>query len=231
MRTSSWSLIGVAGVLVACGSTPPASSTPDGGITVPNDTGSAATCANHIPDPTNNPADPQFGTFVNRSFGNVLHDGHADFSLPDCDGQPYNFYGAEYCSPEHTFTILSIAAGWCQPCQYESSQFRTQIVDVYGPLGVRLIQVLVQDPSGNPPNGGFCHQWVDSYGLSVRPDASGVGNYELMDLDGRISALFPSNALPSTIIVDSDGVIVYHEDGTNEGLDSLRQELDLLLGR
>lgn len=230
MRASSWSLIGVAGILAACGSTP-ASTNNDAGVTAPSDTGSASTCANHIPDPTNNVSDPQFGTLVGRSFGNVLHDGQADFSLPDCDGQQHNFYGGEYCTPEHTFTIVSIAAGWCQPCQYESSQFRQQIVDVYGPQGVRLIQILVQDPSGNAPNGAFCHQWVDTYGLSVRPDASGVGNYELMDLDGRISALFPSNALPSTIIVDSDGVIVYHEDGTNEALDSLRQELDLLLAQ
>jgi hypothetical protein len=221
------SLVAVA-LLGACGSAPPATMDNDAGVILQPDTGVA--CANHIPDPANNPGDPQFGTFVGRSFG-ALMGSHADFTLNDCNGNPHSFYSEGYCSPDHTFTILSIAAGWCMPCQYESSQFTDQIVSVYGPLGVRLIQIIVQDADGNPPTGAMCNQWANTYNLSVVPDASGVGNYELIDPAQITNAFYPSGYLPSTIIVDSDGIIQYYEDGTTESLAGLTAKLDQLLGR
>lgn len=216
-------------LVVGCGSTP--AGTNDGGIVLPTDTGGGGMCANHIPDPTHNPADPPFGTLVGRSFGDLLGTGSADFTLNDCNGNPHTFYSGDYCEPSHTFTVISIAAGWCMPCQYESSQFTAQVVDVYGPLGVRVIQILVQDPSGNPPDGAFCNGWVSTYGLSVTPDASGRGNYELIDPGQITNPFFPSGSLPSSIIIDANGIIRYYEDGTTESLVGLTSELDRLLGR
>lgn len=215
-------------LLAACGGSSPMTTDNDAGVILPNDTGVA--CANHIPDPDNNPSDPQFGTLVGRSFG-ALQGTHADFTLNDCDGNPHSFYSEGYCSPDHTFTVISIGAGWCMPCQYESSQFTEQVVNVYGPLGVRLIQILVQDANGNPPTGAMCHQWVNDYNLTVVPNAAGVGNYELIDPAQITNAFFPSGYLPSTIIVDSDGIIRYYEDGTTESLSGLTAKLDQLLGR
>lgn len=202
----------------------------DAGIVVPQDTGGGM-CAHHVPDPTHNPADPPFGTLVGRSFGDLVGSGNADFTLNDCNGTPHSFYSEDYCDPDHTFTVISIAAGWCMPCQYESSQFTAQVVDVYGPLGVRVIQILVQDPGGNPPDGAFCNGWVSTYGLSVTPDATGRGNYELIDPSQITNPFFPSGSLPSSIIVDANGIIRYYEDGTTESLVGLTSELDRLLGR
>lgn len=208
-------------LLAACGGSSPGGTGSDAGMSMPVDTGSASMCANHIPDPAHNPSDPPPGTLIGRSF--------SGFTLPDCNGTNHDFFGENYCDPNHRFTVLSIAAGWCRPCQMESSQLTANVVNVYGSRGVRVIQVLVQDPNYMPPNGAFCNQWVSTYNLSVTPDASGAGNYELMDVDQILNASFPSGALPSTLVIDNQGVIRFHEDGATTGLTSLTTELDQLL--
>jgi hypothetical protein len=213
----------VAMALVACGSSNPTMAA-DMGVVVPNDGGM---CANHIPDP-NNPADPMPGTLIGRAFLPLSSD-PLGFTLPDCNGTQHSFYSEAYCSPTNRFTVLSIAAGWCHPCQMESSELTANVVNVYGPRGVRVIQVLVQDPAGAAPNSAFCNQWVSTYNLSVTPNSAGMGNYELMDVDQVLNASFPDGSLPSTLIIDSMGVIRFHEDGATSGLASLTSELDRLL--
>ncbi len=148
------------------------------------------------------------------------------FTLEQClvnesgDGYsaPFAFYENGYC--ESRFTVLSIAAGWCGPCNVESDEFNQQITQIYGPQGVRLIQVLIQDVSGAPPSIDFCNQWVNQHDLA---------NPELMDPAGVTQIYFPGNSLPSTIIIDSTGTIVYREFGTSESLIGLKHELDTLL--
>lgn len=132
--------------------------------------------------------------------------------------EPYSFYENGFC--EARFTVLSIAAGWCGPCNVESDEFNEQITQIYGPQGVRLIQVLIQDVSGAPPSIDFCNQWVTQHDLA---------NPELMDPAGVTQIYFPGNSLPSTIIIDSTGTIVYREFGTSESLIGLRHKLDTLL--
>ncbi len=215
-RSLSW--LASLGLLAACNGGGTAMMGNDAGIVIPPDTGAA--CANHIPNP---PTDPDFGTLRGSSF--------QGFTLNRCDGTPFDFYGESYCSPEHTFTVISIAAGWCHPCQVESDLLTSNVVNVYGPLGVRVVQILVQDENGNPPDAAFCDFWTTAHGLTVAPNAAGVGNYELLDPAQITNRFFPDNALPSTIIIDSDGVIRFWEDGASESLASMTAELDRLLGR
>jgi hypothetical protein len=115
----------------------------------------------------------------------------------------------------------------------ESGLMRDQLDNMYGPRGVRVIQVLVQDPSRNTPNGAFCHQWASTFNLTVVPDAmTGLGNYELYDPMGITNQYFPDGYLPSTLIIDNHGVIRWHEDGLdaqNGQLTSIRAQLDMLL--
>jgi hypothetical protein len=202
-------------LLAACGGSP--STGTDAGVVLPDsaavDTGTAATCANHIPDPDNNPADPMFGVSNGRSF--------RPFTLNDCDGAPYSFYGPEYCDPALQFTVVSIAAGWCGPCMMESSQLADRVVNVYG-QDVRVVQILVQSASHDRPDSGDCHAWVDTFG---------VINVELLDPDQITNAYFPDGSLPSTLIIDNHGTIVWHENGAVDGLTTLTDELNSLLGR
>lgn len=146
-----------------------------------------------------------------------------DFTLPRCDGTPYQFYGEEFCAPTHRLTVVSIAAEWCAPCQVESAMLTDLIVRPYAPRGVRVIQILIQNASYGPPDAALCERWVRRYNLTE--------NIELMDPTGITSGAFPSGSLPSTLIVDETGTIIYREDGASDMLVTLRAELERALSR
>ena len=141
------------------------------------------------------------------------------FTLASCtEGGDYAFYNEDWC--DSNLTVISIAAGWCPPCIAESRQLTDRVTEAYRDRGVRVIQVLVQDEEYRAPDLAYCEGWVDRFGLT---------NIELIDPTGVTQIYFPGNSLPSTIIVDSDGVIRFRENGATEGLVSLTSELDELL--
>jgi hypothetical protein len=153
---------------------------------------------------------PIYGTDIFRPF--------RPFELEQCDGTPYNFYNQEFC--DSTLTVISIAAGWCGPCIYESMNLTEQVTEMYRAQGVRVIQVLVQDEDYNEASGAYCQAWVDRFELT---------NVELVDPTGATQIYFPGGSLPSTIIVDREGIIRFREQGASKGLVSLRAKLDELL--
>lgn len=140
------------------------------------------------------------------------------FTLPQCDGTPYAFANEDFCAAR--FTVISIAAGWCMPCRYEASALTATVTEPYRDRGVRVIQVLVQDDEYRAADGAFCDGWVSMYGLT---------NIELTDADGTTQIYFPGGSLPSTIIVDSTGTIVWRENGVAMWLGTLTAKLDMLL--
>jgi hypothetical protein len=157
------------------------------------------------------PAAP-YGTSVGRKF--------EPFTLQQCNGTPYDFVNEEFCAPDHQLTLISIAAGWCNPCIIESMQLEEEINERYAGMGVRVIQIITQDPEFRAPTLEFCQQWVDRFGLT---------NVEVIDPEQITNIYFPDNALPSTIIVDEEGTIRYRENGASDGLISLRAKIDELL--
>ncbi len=74
---------------------------------------------------------PPFGVLEGRKF--------EPLTLDSCDGNAYEFYNQDYC--EARLTVVSIAAGWCMPCIMESGMLTNLITRVYGPQGVRVIQI------------------------------------------------------------------------------------------
>lgn len=150
-----------------------------------------------------------FGTRVSSKF--------RPLTLNQCDGTPYSIYNEEFCTAR--FTVLGIAAGWCMPCIYETGMLPALQAE-YEPQGVRLIQVMYQDESYRAASNEYCQAWVDRFGLT---------NIELNDPAQATQIYFPDGALPSTVIVDSTGTIVYRENGASSNLSSLRTKLDMLL--
>lgn len=168
----------------------------------PADTGSALACS--WPE-------MGYGTNIGRAMEPI--------TLQTCDGTSFTYPNDGYCDTR--FTVISIGAGWCRPCIIESEQFEAEINERYDDADVRLIQILVQDEEFNAPTEEFCNQWVARFGLT---------NDQLIDPAQLSNIYFPSGALPSTIIVDNaTGTIVFREVGAEEGLLSLRNELDALL--
>lgn len=129
-----------------------------------------------------------------------------DFDLQDCDGESYAFPDQATCDAK--LTVISIAAGWCGPCIAESQVLEREINQMFDPADVHVVQVITQDADFNPPPDGYCSQWVERFGLS---------NTQLVDPAQLLSPFFPDGALPSTIIVDNEGLIVERITGIESG--------------
>lgn len=198
------SVLSLALALAACGSNPPA--TPDAGITL-TDSGDGRAC----PLPMGTDEAP-----IGTSRGLTLR----PFTLLRCDGTPYELYGEAEGFCDASFTVITLAAGWCVPCQMEAELLQSNIADAYADRGVRVVQVMLQNPDGTAATPEFCQNWVDTYDLRFP---------EVLDPDGTTWVFAPDNALPATVIIDSAGIIRYREYGTTANLSSLTAALDRLL--
>ncbi len=152
-------------------------------------------------------------------FGSIVGRNMSGFTLQDCSGADYSFYNEDFCESE--LTVISIAAGWCPPCIAESEQLETEINDYYAGQGVRVIQILIQTADYSAPDLAYCTEWVERFELS---------NIELIDPATLTDIFFPDNSLPSTIIIDREGVIRFRENGASDGLTSLKAAIDEVLG-
>lgn len=167
------------------------------------------------PAPVPNPA---AGLVFGTSRGSLFE----GFTLPECDGTSYTFYDDANCPADYTMTVVSIAGIWCVPCQMESAQLTDRVTNAYAAEGVRVLQIIVDGPTrGSTFTPAQCQQWVDTYGLV---------NTELMDLGGaQTNEFYPDGSLPSTIIIDRDGIIRFYENGASMGLVTLTGAIDSLL--
>ena len=142
------------------------------------------------------------------------------FTLQECNGTPWEFYGETegYC--DSSFTVIVMSAGWCGPCRAEAEFMEAELVSRYADQNVRVVVALIQDNSYSTPDQAFCDGWVSQYGLS---------NPVLLDGTQETQLYFPMGALPANLIVDNQGRIRHREYGFSEALGTIRAELDALL--
>lgn len=145
----------------------------------------------------------------------------APLTLPYCDGTgSFDFYGQSFCSAR--VTLLVISAGWCVPCQQEAAEMEDQIIQPYAGR-VRVVTVYAQGvtrPSVATNNA--CMGWKNRYNLT---------SHMVLDAAEVTSRYFPNQAFPANLIIDGDGVIRHRVYGTSRGLQSLKDQLDALLGQ
>lgn len=203
----------LAAALVGCGgsggNTGPATTGPDAAVSPDVVVAADAPAVTDTPASTNvYPAGP-YGSRTCARF--------EPFTLNTCDGVPWRFDQSDFFSSQATVVI--IGAGWCVPCQNEARQIESEL-GPYRDRGVRIVQVLVQNPDRTAITGSFCNTWVTRYGLTIP---------ELMDPEQILQPYYPGLAFPGNLIVDRRGLIRYRAYGTETGLTAIKRALDDVL--
>jgi cytochrome c biogenesis protein CcmG/thiol:disulfide interchange protein DsbE len=91
--------------------------------------------------------------------------------------------------------VLNFWATWCQPCQIEFPELN-QFANAHSEIQFYAIDM--QESSDE------IRSFLNSNGYTLPV---------LLDTDGKIADTFRINAIPTTIVVDSQGVILYRKTG------------------
>jgi len=114
--------------------------------------------------------------------------------------------------------VLNVWASWCAPCRAEAPALE-EVATQYLDQGVQLIGLNTRDSQASAQ--GF----IKNYGVSFP---------SIVDTDGRLQLLFndtlPPQAIPSTIVIDSNGMVAARALGAVDAstlsgiVDQLKQE-------
>lgn len=114
--------------------------------------------------------------------------------------------------------LLNIWATWCPPCRKELPDLQA-LHEEYAPRGLRVVGVSI-DAAGADD---LVEHFVEEYGIT----------YEILrDPGERVASVFPSQGVPTTVLIGADGTIVWRHLGPLEADDpALREALDGALER
>lgn len=113
-----------------------------------------------------------------------------DFRAVTLDAEPVSKSIADY---RGEVVLLNLWATWCGPCEWEMPSLQA-IHEAYGPQGLRVVAVAVDDP-------GF-EQRVRDF---VRRKAL---TFEVLsEGSGKIEADYQARGIPATYLIGRDGVI------------------------
>lgn len=184
-----------------------------GGLFIPDTTNPTASCAV--------PSGPW-----GQSAGHLLQ----GWTINDCDGRPYTLHNDDFCTASATVLIQS--EGWCGVCMEDAEDVYETLIEPYGNLGVRFMEVLSVDDQYEEIQGEFCHEWASRYGIE---------GFTFMDPESKLSSYSyrvgidetPTGSttlsLPVVRILDNTGNIVAMIQGGDTAWSRVRAQLDTLL--
>jgi len=115
------------------------------------------------------------------------------FSALTLDSVPQTKSLADY---KGQVVLLNIWATWCLPCRVEMPSIE-QLHKAYGPRGLRVVGISVDDPHTEPQ----IRYFVKQYGLTFQILHDTTGQ------DGIVSQTYQTTGYPETIIIGRDGLI------------------------
>lgn len=157
---------------------------------------SEATPDDATSDETCYPAVEPYGTDSSKG------ESFPDLSFTACDGSKATL-DAIRCG--HKVTMLSVGAGWCEPCKDEAPQLQAAQVELDAAGDdAQIISVLFQDSDSQPATTLFCDLWVETFDLTMPVYIDPVGN----TLD-----YFELAQTPLNVVMDRDGKVLWTGTG------------------
>lgn len=89
--------------------------------------------------------------------------------------------------------LLNIWATWCPPCRAEMPSIE-RLYKSYGPKGLKVVAVSIDDPGTAPAIRAFAHDMGMSFEI-------------LHDSTGQIQQAYQTTGVPETVIIGRDGII------------------------
>jgi hypothetical protein len=144
---------------------------------------------------------PAGWTYSDEPSGTKVGEHFPDLEFEDCDG---NSVSIPELLADSELTLFSLAAGWCLPCQEESETLMSELHDPFCGSGLRIVQVLFQDPAGLPATKFFCNQWRSEYSLTIPV---------LVDPLFLTEDLLGDGETPLNLLIAPDGTILFRQEG------------------
>ena len=127
------------------------------------------------------------------------------------DGAPYDL-----ASEKGNVVLVNVWATWCGPCRYEIPELQ-KLYDHYGKRGFKVVGVSVDEGDAKDVRQFVAEQKM-TYPVAVDPD-------------GRIANLLQTMVLPTSVLLDRGGKIVWRQIGALPPNDpKLTQAIDAALG-
>ncbi len=140
-----------------------------------------------------------------------LGDTIADFSFTTYDGQEYTL---SEVLKEKDMVLINLWATWCGPCQMEFP-FMTEAYEEYKDK-IEIFALSVEEEDTNE----ILADYVKEVGMTfpVGRDTAGL------------NAAFYTGYIPTTVVIDRNGVVCFYEYGSMPDADSFRRVFDLFVG-
>lgn len=92
--------------------------------------------------------------------------------------------------------LLNIWATWCAPCRAEMPSIE-RLYKTYGPKGLKVIAVSIDDPGSDAGIRAFAHDMGLSF--EILHDSTGA--------TGQVHRAYETTGVPETVIIGRDGII------------------------
>ena len=113
--------------------------------------------------------------------------------------------------------LLNVWATWCGPCRFEIPELQ-KIHEQYGPRGFEVVGASVDETDVESVRSFVAEQKKMTYPV-------------VHDVDGKIAALLETGVLPTSVLVDRTGKIVWKKIGAiMEGDEELKKAIEGAVG-
>lgn len=138
------------------------------------------------PHPTSKDAEPE-------SARTEVGDPMPSYAAAYLDGKPLNL-----ASEKGNVVFLNVWATWCGPCRFETPELQA-LQNQYAANGLKVIGVSVDEGDAAEVKTFVAEQKI-TYPIAVDPE-------------GRIATLLQTTVLPTSLLIDRDGKIVWRQIG------------------